>query len=98
LKKLSAFGFSGFGFAYFESHQSYLQFFLKKRIQITNGKKHYSLLPSAGHKVLMEVEDVNAVIVGNPQRIIGQQLMPHLIHLLDIIIIIKQITFKSSFY
>ncbi len=72
---------------------------VSKMNSITNGKKHYSLLPSAGHKVLMEVEDVNAVIVGNPQRIIGQQLMPHLIHLLDIIIIIiKLITFKSYIY
>jgi hypothetical protein len=35
----------------------------------------------AGHGVLMEVDDNNALIVGDPLGILGQQLRPHLIHL-----------------
>jgi hypothetical protein len=40
----------------------------------------------AGHEVLMEADKNSALIVGNLQRILGQQLWPHPIHLLFIII------------
>ncbi len=39
----------------------------------------------AGRKVLMEVDDKSALIVGNLQGILGQQLRPHPVHLLNII-------------
>jgi len=42
----------------------------------------------AGHKVFVGVETNIALIVGNPQRILGQQLRPHLVPLLNIIIIL----------
>ena len=35
--------------------------------------------------VLMEVDDDSAMIVGDPQWILGQMLRPHLIHLSNII-------------
>ncbi len=35
----------------------------------------------AGHKVLMEVDDNSALIVGEPQGILGQHLKPHPIQL-----------------
>jgi hypothetical protein len=31
----------------------------------------------SGHEVLMEVDYNSALMVGNPQRILGQQLKPH---------------------
>jgi hypothetical protein len=40
-----------------------------------------------GHKVLMEVQDDISLIVGDLQGILGQQLGPCLIRLLNIIII-----------
>jgi hypothetical protein len=42
----------------------------------------------AGHEVLMEVDDNSALIVGDPQGILGQQLRPCPIKLLFIIVII----------
>jgi hypothetical protein len=39
----------------------------------------------AGHEVLMEVDDNILQIVGYPQGILGQQLRPHSIPLLNII-------------
>ncbi len=42
----------------------------------------------AGHKVFVGVETNIALIVGNLQNILGQQLRPHLIPLLNIIIIL----------
>jgi hypothetical protein len=41
----------------------------------------------AGYKVLMDVDDISALIVGNPQGVLGNQLRPHTIHQLNIIII-----------
>jgi hypothetical protein len=40
----------------------------------------------AGHEVLMEVDDNIVLIVGDQQGILDQQLRPHIIHLLNIII------------
>ncbi len=40
----------------------------------------------AGHKVLMEVDDNTLLIIGNPRGILDQQLRPHGINLLNIII------------
>jgi len=42
----------------------------------------------AGHSVLAETDDNLALIVGNPQGILGQQLRPRPIHLSNIIVII----------
>jgi len=42
----------------------------------------------ADHKVLTEVDDNILQIVGNQQWILDQQLRPHSIHLLNIMIII----------
>ncbi len=42
----------------------------------------------AGHEVLVEVDDNNAMIVVNPWGILGRQLRPRQINLLNIIIII----------
>jgi hypothetical protein len=36
----------------------------------------------SGHEVLMEVDDIIALIVGDLYGILGEQLMPHSIHLL----------------
>ncbi len=47
---------------------------------------------SADYKVLMEVDDNILLIVGNPQGILGQQVRPYPIHLLNDIIIIIIIT------
>jgi hypothetical protein len=44
------------------------------------------LLVHAVHEVLIEVDDDRVAIVGNPQGIFCQQLIPHPIHLLNIII------------
>jgi hypothetical protein len=41
----------------------------------------------AGYKVLRDVDDISALIVGNPQGILGNQLRPHPMHSLNIIII-----------
>jgi hypothetical protein len=41
----------------------------------------------AVYKVLMDVDHKSALIVGNPQGILGNQLRPHTIHQLNIIII-----------
>jgi hypothetical protein len=41
-----------------------------------------------GDKVLMEVDDNSAQIIGDPQGILGQLLRPHPFHLLIIIIIL----------
>ncbi len=38
----------------------------------------------AGHEVFTEVDNNSALIVGNPQRILGQQLRTRTIHLLNI--------------
>jgi hypothetical protein len=43
----------------------------------------------AGHKVLMEVDDIISLIVGNPRVILDQQHRPSPIHLLNNMIIIK---------
>jgi hypothetical protein len=40
----------------------------------------------AGRKVLAEIEDNSALIVGDPQGILGQQLRPRPVHLSNIII------------
>jgi hypothetical protein len=40
----------------------------------------------ADHKVLVEVYNNSALIVGDPQGILGQQLRPHPIYLLNSII------------
>ncbi len=37
----------------------------------------------AGLKVLMEVDDSISLIIGNPQELLGPQLRPHQIHLLN---------------
>ncbi len=42
-----------------------------------------------GHKVLMEVYNNSALIVGDPQGILGQQLWPHQVHFLNIIITVQ---------
>ncbi len=42
----------------------------------------------AGRKVLMEVDKNSVRIVGNPQGILGQQLRPHPVHLLNIIAVL----------
>jgi hypothetical protein len=42
----------------------------------------------AGNKVLIDVDDNTLLAVGNPQLILDQQLKPHPIHLLIIIIIL----------
>ncbi len=42
----------------------------------------------AGLKVLMKVENNSAMIVGNPQGILGQQLRTQLIYLFNIIMMI----------
>ncbi len=42
----------------------------------------------AGHKLFMEVDDISVLIVGDAQGILGRQLRPHPIHLLNITIII----------
>jgi hypothetical protein len=42
----------------------------------------------AGDKVLMEVDDNSAQIIGDPRGILGQQLRPRTFHLLIIIIIL----------
>jgi hypothetical protein len=42
----------------------------------------------AGHEVLMDVDNSSAHVVGDPQRILGQQLRPHPFHLLNINVII----------
>jgi hypothetical protein len=47
----------------------------------------------AGHKVLMEVDDDILPIDGNQQEILGQQLWPRPIHLLNIVIFIVKIIF-----
>jgi hypothetical protein len=39
-----------------------------------------------GHKVLMDVDNNGALLVGNSQGILGQWLRPHLIQLLKIVI------------
>jgi len=39
----------------------------------------------AGYKVLMEVDNNSALIAGHPERILGQQLRPQPIHLLNTI-------------
>ncbi len=43
---------------------------------------------SAGHKVLMEVDNISALIVGNPRGILGQQFRTGPINLLNIFILI----------
>jgi hypothetical protein len=48
----------------------------------------------AGHEVLMEVDDNILRIVSNPQRILVQQLRPHAINLLNIIIILHTYSIK----
>ncbi len=42
----------------------------------------------AGLRVLVEVDDMCALILAKPQRIWGQQLRPHTVHLLNIIILL----------
>jgi hypothetical protein len=42
----------------------------------------------ASRKVLVEVNDTNALIVGNPQGILGKQFRPHPINLLYIITVL----------
>ncbi len=42
----------------------------------------------AGHEVLMEADDISLPIAGDTQMILGQQLKPRQIHLLNIVIII----------
>ncbi len=42
----------------------------------------------AGHGFLVEVDDNSAMIVVNPREILGQQLRPRQINLLNIIIIL----------
>ncbi len=42
----------------------------------------------AGHKVLVEVDDINIVIVGAPRGILGKQLRPRLIYSLNMIKIV----------
>ncbi len=46
----------------------------------------------ADREILMEVDDNSELIVGNPRGILGQQLMPHTINFLNIIIITYTIT------
>jgi hypothetical protein len=46
----------------------------------------------AGHKILMEFDCYNALIVGNLHGILGQQLRPHPIHLLNTILIINYLS------
>jgi hypothetical protein len=41
-----------------------------------------------GHKVLVDVDDNGALVVGNPYWILGQQLRPHPIHLFNILFIL----------
>jgi len=49
----------------------------------------------AGHEVLMEVDNTIVLIGGNLKGILGQELRPHYICLLNIVfIIINLITFK----
>ncbi len=43
----------------------------------------------ACHKVLMEVGDSSASIIGDPQGILGQQLRPLLIHVIVIVELIN---------
>jgi hypothetical protein len=47
----------------------------------------------ADHKVFIEVDDNIALIVGDPQGILGQQLWPRSIDLLNIIMIILIISY-----
>ncbi len=51
----------------------------------------------AAPEVLTEVDDNSALIVGDPQGILGQQLRPHSIHFFNFIIIIL-ITYKTIIY
>jgi hypothetical protein len=50
------------------------------------------VIVSAGHEVLVEVDNTIALIVSDPCGILGQQLRPRPIHLLYIIITL--VTFK----
>jgi hypothetical protein len=52
---------------------------------------------SDDHKVLMEVYNNNELIVGNAKWILDQQLMPHPIHLFNIIIILVNYT-ENKYY
>jgi hypothetical protein len=51
----------------------------------------------ASHKVLMELDNNISLIVGYPQGVLGQQLRPHPIHLLNITIIIL-INYNKSYF
>jgi hypothetical protein len=42
-----------------------------------------------GHKVLVEINNNSALIVGDPEGILGEQLRPHLIHCLNIFILVN---------
>jgi len=50
---------------------------------------------SSDHDVLIEVDDNLLLIVGNPQGILGKQLKPHPIHLLNIVILLIPSYIKS---
>ncbi len=41
----------------------------------------------AGHKVLMGVDDMISLIVGDPQGILDEQPRPHPIYLIDIVVL-----------
>jgi len=47
----------------------------------------------ADHEVLLDINSTGLLIVGDPWEISGQQLRPHSIHLLNVIIIISTYSF-----
>jgi hypothetical protein len=53
---------------------------------------------NASHEVLMEVDDNTSLIVGDPQGILDQHLSPHLILLLNNIIILKDIKLNIDYF
>ncbi len=52
----------------------------------------------AGHKLFMEYDDISVLIVGDAQLILGQQLRPHPIHLLNITNIILRTLKIITYY
>ncbi len=60
-----------------------------ERLGQENSLAHLSLevVVHSGHEVLIEIDNYISLIVGDPLGILDQQLRPHPIHLLNIIII-----------
>ncbi len=50
----------------------------------------------ASHKVLMEVEPYSALVVGDPQEILGEQHIPHPIHVLNICLLFIKSVIKLT--